>query len=109
MAKGATHVLGLDIGTQAIKAVELKLVGNSVRLLGEPVVIATPAQSVAAGRIVERQAVAEALAEMLPSDTDGLLAISGIGPDKVSRYGSDLLALLDEQRHEVPSDPMSLP
>lgn len=59
--------------------------------------------------VIFTDATMEALAEMLPGDTDGLLAISGIGPDKVARYGSDLLALLDEQRHEVSSDPMSLP
>jgi len=40
----------------------------------------------------------EALAELLPRDVDELLAISGIGPDKVDRYGEDLLTLLAAAR-----------
>ena len=35
-----------------------------------------------------------ALAEQRPGDEEGLLAISGIGPDKVRRYGAELLALV---------------
>ena len=34
MAKGATHVLGLDIGTAAIKAAELQLSGGEVQVVG---------------------------------------------------------------------------
>jgi type IV pilus assembly protein PilM len=65
MAKGATHVLGLDIGTQSIKAVELRLVGQDIRLVGRPVVIPTPEHSVSGGRIVDSSAVVEALSELI--------------------------------------------
>lgn len=59
--------------------------------------------------VIFTDATMEALAELLPTDIEGLRAITGIGPDKVSRYGTDLLALLAQQRHEVESGPMSLP
>lgn len=65
MARGATHVLGLDIGTQAIKAVELKLSGHDVRLLGRPVVLPTPEHAVSGGRIVDTAALSEALVDLL--------------------------------------------
>jgi type IV pilus assembly protein PilM len=65
MARGATHVLGLDIGTQAIKAVELRLAGGEVHLVGRPVVIPTPEHSVTSGRIVDVPAVTETLTELL--------------------------------------------
>lgn len=48
--------------------------------------------------VIFTDATMEALAETLPGDVDELLAISGIGPDKVHRYGEDLLALLAEAR-----------
>lgn len=48
--------------------------------------------------VIFTDATMEALAETLPSDTDELLAISGIGPDKVDRYGDALLSLLAEAR-----------
>lgn len=44
--------------------------------------------------VIFTDATLEALVEARPDDTDGLLAVSGIGPDKVRRYGEDLLALL---------------
>jgi DNA polymerase/3'-5' exonuclease PolX len=47
----------------------------------------------------------EALAEALPRDTDELLAISGIGPDKIDRYGDLLLALLAEAREASAETP----
>lgn len=75
MARGATHVLGLDIGSQAIKAVELRLAGHEVRMVGHPVVIPTPEHSVSGGRIVDSAAVSEALAD--------LLSRSGFGVKKV--------------------------
>ena len=53
MARGATHVLGLDIGSQAIKAVELKLTGREIRMVGRPVVIPTPEHAVSGGRVVD--------------------------------------------------------
>ena len=51
--------------------------------------------------VIFTDATLEALAESQPSDLDALLAISGIGPDKVGRYGDDLLALLAESRHDA--------
>ena len=65
MARGATHVLGLDIGSQTIKAVELKLAGDVIRLLGHPVVLPTPEHAVSGGRIVDSAAVSEVLADLL--------------------------------------------
>ena len=46
--------------------------------------------------VVFTDATLEALAEARPDDDEGLLAISGIGPDKLARYGPDLLVLLAE-------------
>jgi type IV pilus assembly protein PilM len=65
MARGATHVLGLDIGTQTIKAVELRLAGHEIRMVGQPVVIPTPEHSVSGGRVVDTAAVSEALTDLL--------------------------------------------
>ena len=50
--------------------------------------------------VIFTDATMEALAEAMPGDSDQLLSISGIGPDKVSRYGDDLLALLGSLRRE---------
>jgi type IV pilus assembly protein PilM len=75
MARGTTHVLGLDIGTQAIKAVELKLAGGEIRLLGRPVVMPTPEHAVSGGRIVDTAALGEAL--------NDLLTRNGFGTKKV--------------------------
>jgi len=44
--------------------------------------------------VIFTDATMEALAETLPRDSEALLAISGIGPDKVDRYGDALLDLL---------------
>ena len=63
MARGATHVLGLDIGTQTIKLVELRLSGTEVALVGRPAVIPTPPDSVVDGRVVDEDAVSEAIRE----------------------------------------------
>jgi DNA helicase-2/ATP-dependent DNA helicase PcrA len=57
--------------------------------------------------VIFTDATMEALAEALPGDTDSLLAISGIGPDKVSRYGDALLELLATARRE-PAGPVGL-
>ena len=75
MARGATHVLGLDIGTQVIKAVELKLAGGEIRLLGRPIVMPTPDHAVSGGRIVDTAALSEALSDLVSS--------SGFGVEKV--------------------------
>lgn len=48
--------------------------------------------------VVFTDATLEALAETLPGDADALLAIPGIGPDKMARYGDELLALLEDER-----------
>ena len=88
MARGATHVLGLDIGTQAIKAVELRLAGHDVRMVGRPVVIPTPEHSVSAGRIVDSAAVTEALTDLLSRDgfsTKKVVASVGGDTDVVVR------------------------
>lgn len=52
--------------------------------------------------VIFTDATMEALAETLPRDTDALLAISGIGPDKVERYGNALLELLAESPDHEP-------
>ena len=39
-----------------------------------------------------------ALAELRPHDRESLLAVPGLGPVKVERYGHDLLALVAEHR-----------
>lgn len=82
MARGATHVLGLDIGTEAIKAVELKLVSGEIRLMGRPVVVPTPQHSVSGGRIVDTPAVAEALARVIETGGFGChKAVASVGGD----------------------------
>ncbi len=63
MARGATHVLGLDIGTETIKAVELRLSGPDIVLEGRPAIIPTPPNSVVGGRVVDEEAVSEAISE----------------------------------------------
>ena len=55
--------------------------------------------------VIFTDATMEALAESLPRDAESLLAISGIGPDKVTRYGDDLIALLAS----VPSEEAEAP
>jgi type IV pilus assembly protein PilM len=65
MARGHRHVVGLDIGSSAIKAVELKRSGSAIELVGRPAVVPTPPRSVEGGVIVDTTAVAEALAEVI--------------------------------------------
>ena len=64
MARGATHVLGLDIGTAFIKAAEIQLRGGEYHVVGRPAVIPTPAGAVRGGVIVDAPAVSEALGEI---------------------------------------------
>ncbi len=64
MAKGATHVLGLDIGTTTIKAAELQLSGGEVCLVGRPAVLPTPEGAVRGGVVVDAPEVANALQEL---------------------------------------------
>lgn len=51
--------------------------------------------------VIFTDATMEALAEALPSSPEELLAISGIGPDKVERYGDALIAVLEMAREET--------
>lgn len=64
MAKGATHVLGLDIGTAFIKAAEIQLKGGEFHLIGRPAVVPTPEGAVRGGVIVDAPAISEALQEI---------------------------------------------
>lgn len=64
MARGATHVLGLDIGTAFIKAAEIQLRGGEYHVVGRPAVIPTPQGAVRGGVVVDAPAVAEALQEI---------------------------------------------
>ena len=65
MAKGATHVLGLDIGSKAIKAVELRKSGQGVELVGRPAIVPTPPRTVDGGVITDPVAVAEVIAKLV--------------------------------------------
>lgn len=65
MARRFTHVLGIDIGSDATKMVELKLARGGVELVGGPVVFKTPPQTVQGGVIVEPQAVGGAIKERM--------------------------------------------
>ena len=42
-------------------------------------------------------ATLDALAEARPTDVEGLLAVSGIGPRKVEDFGEEVLALLADE------------
>lgn len=64
MARGATHVLGLDIGTAFIKAAEIQLRGDEFHVVGRPAVIPTPEGAVRGGVVVDAPAVAEVLKEI---------------------------------------------
>lgn len=82
MARGATHVLGLDIGTQTIKAVELRLQGEDIVLESMPAVVETPENTVVGGRVVEEEAVSEAIADAVSKYDLGVKkAIASVGGD----------------------------
>lgn len=65
MARGYTHVLGLDIGSSTIKAVELQRTGSGIEVLGRPVVVPTPPRSVEDGVIVDAAAVTSAVSDLI--------------------------------------------
>ncbi len=65
MARRHTHVLGLDIGSDSTKIVETKLSRDGAELVGTPVVLKTPPQTVQGGVVVEPQAVGAAIKEHL--------------------------------------------
>jgi superfamily II DNA helicase RecQ len=48
--------------------------------------------------VICNDATLRALAHQTPSDEQGLLAVPGIGPAKVERYGAELLELLEGPR-----------
>ncbi len=54
--------------------------------------------------VIFTDATLQALAEIRPTTVDGLLTISGIGPDKLTRYGEALLELLAARGEDVPTD-----
>ncbi len=82
MAKGATHVLGLDIGNDSIKLVELTLTRAGVRLASEPVIVATPAGAVSGGVVVDPAAVADVLRTALAEKRVGVRkAVVSVGGD----------------------------
>ncbi len=65
MAKGATHVLGVDLGTQTTKVVELQLAGQDIALVSLPVIVATAEGAVQDGQVVNADAAADSLREAL--------------------------------------------
>ena len=65
MAKGATHVLGVDLGTQTTKVVELQLAGQDIALVSLPVIVATAEGAVQDGQVVNADAAADTLREAL--------------------------------------------
>jgi|LSQX01.2.fsa_nt_gb type IV pilus assembly protein PilM len=82
MAKGATHVLGLDIGTAFIKAAEIQLRGRQFHVVGRPAVIPTPQGAVRGGVIVDAPAVTEALQEIRSRfGTKSKKVIASVGGD----------------------------
>lgn len=82
MARGATHVLGLDIGTETIKAVELRLQGEDIILESLPVVVETPENSVVGGRVVEQEAVSQAIADAVTEYGVGVKkTVASVGGD----------------------------
>jgi len=65
MARGATHVLGVDIGSEAIKITECRLGRGAVRLVGRPVVFAAPPGLVQQGFVEDPTTVGAAIKEHL--------------------------------------------
>ncbi len=55
--------------------------------------------------VIFTDATLEAVADVMPDSAEGLMAVSGIGPAKVERYGDALLAIL--RGEEPPSDSLS--
>ncbi len=78
----ATHVLGVDIGNEVLKAVELRLTSQGIEMLGVPAIMPTPRGSVAGGVIVDTNAVAEALGTMVSSGGFGTKqVVASVGGD----------------------------
>lgn len=67
MAGGATNALGLDIGDDAIKAVQLRKTKQGLQLVGRPASVRTPEGTVAGGVVVDGEAISETLADIVSS------------------------------------------
>ncbi len=65
MARGVTNVVGVDIGADAIKAVQLRKTGAGLRVIGRPGCVPTPSGSVAGGVVVDEEAVAGTIRQMV--------------------------------------------
>jgi type IV pilus assembly protein PilM len=65
MAGGHTHVIGLDIGSSTIKAVELRRSGSTIHVMGRPVAVPTPDKAVEGGVIVNSNAIASTIHDLL--------------------------------------------
>ena len=65
MARGATNAVGLDIGADAIKAVQLRKTGKGLRVVGRPGYVPTPPGSVSGGVVVDEDAVAGTISQMV--------------------------------------------
>ncbi|GAG49438.1 unnamed protein product, partial [marine sediment metagenome] len=65
MARGTTNAVGLDIGADAIKAVQLRKTGQGLRVVGRPGYVPTPSGSVSGGVVVDEDAVAGTIRQMV--------------------------------------------
>lgn len=82
MPRGGTHALGLDIGSSAIKAVELQLTSAGIELVGTPACIPTPPGSVTGGVIVDGASISAALTDMISAYGFGTRqVIASVGGD----------------------------
>jgi type IV pilus assembly protein PilM len=90
MAKGATHVLGIDLGTQTTKVVELQLSGQDIALPTLPVIVPTAEGAVQDGQVVNADAAAETLRHALSlarfSTKDVIVSVAG-DPMVIIRVG----------------------
>jgi type IV pilus assembly protein PilM len=81
MAKGVSHVLGVDLGTQAVKVVELQQSAQGIALAHLPVVLPTPEKAIDGGQVSDVNVVAATLREAVRVGRFGsrkvLVAVSG--------------------------------
>ena len=74
--------MGLDIGSNTIKAVELQRRGSEIAVVGRPTVVATPARSVEGGMVVDGSAVAAAIGDLMAAgDMKMKKVIASVGGD----------------------------
>jgi type IV pilus assembly protein PilM len=82
MAKGSNHVLGLDIGNDTIKIVELAVSRGGVNLVSVPTVIPTPPGALSGGIVVDTTAVSDLLKSCAAETRLGTRkAITAVGGD----------------------------